>query len=345
MPYEPPQDPRSARRAAIWRWASFILVLLLLGLVSYLGYIGFEGTAQHADPPSPSHDCRTPAIAYHWVYEAINYDAATDAALADLPDPEDCPGPGAPAGQRRQTSDGIGLAGWYIPSGNGSGPTGPTVVLVHGHGANKSGMLEFAAVLHDEYNVVMFDFRNHGQSGGTQTTLGVLEQDDLRAVVDWVDANKKPEQIAVLGVSMGGATALAEAVSDGHVDALILDSTHATLADALQARLDKAGYPLSLPGSWAILLGSLIRTGQDVSSVDPVQLIGRFGRPVLIVVGGKDIDIGPEDGQELLAAAEAGSSTATLEVCPDATHGRPVSTCNGTYGEWVLGFLARSLAP
>jgi pimeloyl-ACP methyl ester carboxylesterase len=345
MPYEPPPDATTARRSAIGRWVSFALAVILVGLVAYLGYVGFQGSAQVAEPPTPSRDCRTPGMApYGWVYEAINYDAASDAALADLPDPDNCPGPGAPAGQRLQTTDGVEVAGWYIPAGNGAGPTGPTVVLAHGHGANKSTMLGHAAVLHDDYNVVIFDFRNHGQSGGSQTTGGVAEQADLRAVVDWIDAKKEPEQIAVLGSSMGGAASLNEAVSDQNVDALILDSTHATLASALQARLESGGFPLSLPGSWSILLGSLLRTGQDISAADPVQHIGLFDRPVLIIVGGQDASIGDQDGQDLLAAAEAGGTPAELKVCADAGHGGPLETCRGDYRDWVLGFLARSLA-
>lgn len=345
MPYEPPPDTRTARRSAIGRWVSFALAIILVGLVAYLGYVGYQGSAELVEPASPSEDCRTPGLAHTWVYEAINYDAASDAILADLPDPEHCPGPPAPAGQRLQTSDGLGLAGWYIPSDNGSGPTGPTVVLAHDHGANKSRMLAYAEALHADYNVVLFDFRNHGQSGGDQTTVGVAEQDDLRAVIEWVDTNKEPDQIAVLGVSMGGAAALAEAVADPKVDALILDSTYATLANRVQAGLEKEGSPLSLPGSWSILLGSLLRTGQDISAIDPVQQIPLFHRPVLIIVGGQDDSIGANDGEELLAAAEAGNTPAELEVCEAARHDESVELCGDEYRDWVLGFLARSLAP
>jgi pimeloyl-ACP methyl ester carboxylesterase len=345
MPYEPPQDSRSARRSTITRWVSYALVAILIALLAYLAYVGIAGSGQLADPPSPSVDCRTPAIAYGWVYEAINYDAASDGALADLPDPEHCPHQGADAGGRLASSDGTRIAGWYIPSANGIGPAGATVVLAHDHGGNKSTMLAFAEVLHDIYNVVIFDFRNHGQSGGSQTTAGVLEQGDLRAVIDWVDKEKGPEQIAVLGVSMGGAAGLSEAIADQHVDALILDSTHATLANALQARLERAGYPLSLPGAWAILLGALIRTGQDVSAVDPVQRIAHYDRPALIIVGGQDDGIGPRDGQDLLAAAREGGRDAELRVCDDAGHGEAIETCRGAYANWVLGFLERSLAP
>jgi fermentation-respiration switch protein FrsA (DUF1100 family) len=324
---------------------SFVLVALLIGLLAYLGYVGFVGSGQLVNPPSPSADCRTPAIAYGWIYEAINYDASSDVTLADFPDPEHCPRQGAKAGDDLLTSDGVQIAGWYIPSGNGSGPTGPTVVLAHGHGGNKSNMLPFAALLHEQYNVVIPDFRNHGQSGGSQTTVGVLEQNDLRAIVDWVHDNKKPEQIALLGVSMGGAAALNEAIADQHVDAVILDSTHATLANALQARLESQGYPLSLPAAWSILLGSLIRTGQDISAVDPVERIRLYDRPVLIIVGGRDDAIGPTDGQALLDAFPKDRAESELKVCEDATHGEAVVTCRRAYAGWVLGFLERSLAP
>lgn len=341
MPYEPPVQ-RADRRSVIWRWVSFGIVALLVASLAYLGYVGYFGSEQAAEPPSPSRDCRTPAIAFGWTYEAINYDAATDALLADLPDPSDCPSQGAPAGDDLVSSDGVNLAGWYIPAASDIGPGGPTVVLAHAHGQNKSGMLTHAALLHSDYNLVLFDFRNHGQSEDAQTTVGVLERSDLRAVIDWLEANKAPAAIGVLGVSMGGAAAINEARADPRVSAVVLDSTHATLANALQARLEQHGYPLALPGAWSILLGGLLRTGQDMSSADPVQAVERYGdRPLLIIAGGRDDAIGANDAAELLAAAEEGS--AQLQVCEDAPHAQPVQACADDYRDWVLGFFGRAL--
>ena len=163
------------------------------------------------------------------------------------------------------------------------------MVVVHGWGSNKSAMLDQAAVLHDRYNLLIVDLRNHGQSEAAPTTQGVREASDVEAFVDWLETTKAPEQIAVFGVSMGGVTVLNEADSDERIDAVIVESTHATMANVIQARLEQAGYPLSLPGSWAVLLGTLARTGQDVSSADAVQAIARLDeRPVLIVTGGQD---------------------------------------------------------
>ena len=343
MPYQLPPDPSSERRARVTRWISFAFAAVLVALVTYFAYIGYEGSRQLTDPPARSTNCRTPTT-MGWEYEAINYDRASDEALASNPDQTNCGEQGAPAGDALGVD--VGLAGWYVPAGSGAGPAAPTVVFAHGWGSNKSSMLGRAAVVHDRYNVLLFDFRNHGQSGPAATTQGVREAADLRAVLDWLEAEKGPDRIAVYGESMGGASALAEADRDDRVDALIVESTHATLANAAQARLENAGYPLAMPGSWAILLGALIRTGEDISSVDPIQVVERLDdRPLLLVYGGDDASIGPTDAQDLAAAAAEAGSPTELQVCEPAGHAQSPEVCPEDYAAWVLGFLERVLGP
>jgi len=345
VPFEPPVDPRQARRTTIWRWVSFAMAFALVLLVGYLAWIGYDGSAQLVDPRSPSADCHTPESAFSWSYQAINYSIASDRELDDSPDRMNCLRQGTEAGTQLTTSDGIQIAGWYVPAAAGVGPTGPTVVLAHGYGSNKSEMLAWAEPLHRRYNLVLFDFRNHGQSSGDLTTAGVREQLDLEAVIDWLEASKEPSSIAVLGVSLGGATAIGQAALDDRISAVILDSTHATLANALQARIDRAGFPLSLPAAWSILMAGLLRTGEDMSSADPVQAIERYGeRPVLIVASAGDDAIGRNDAQDLLAAALAGGSRGELQVCEGAGHAGAIQACSTEYGEWLLDFLQRSLA-
>jgi pimeloyl-ACP methyl ester carboxylesterase len=345
MSFELPPDPRTERRTRIGQWVGFGFATLLVVLIAYLAYVGYEGSRQLTDAPDPSTDCRTPAV-FGWTYEAINYPIETDATLQAEEDPMDCAAQGEPAGDALESADGTRLAGWYIPSGSETGPTGPTVVLVHGWGSNKSAMLDRAAVLHDEYNLVIVDLRNHGQSEPAPTTQGLREASDVEAVVDWLETTKGPEQIALLGASMGGVTALNEADSDERIDAVIIESTHATMANVIQARLEQAGYPLSLPGSWAVLLGTLARTGMDISSADAVQAIERLDdRPVLIVTGGQDETIPVQAADDLLAAAEEAGSPAELDVCEEAGHAKSLEACPEDYPGWMLGFLERVLAP
>jgi pimeloyl-ACP methyl ester carboxylesterase len=343
VPYEPPAERRTDRRGAILRWSTFGLVALLVALLAYLSYVGYVGSEQ-VSAPGRSRDCRTPAH-LGWAYEAVNYDIATDEPLADVDDPADCEAAGAPgAGDELVTPDGVSLAAWYIPAGHGRGPRAPTVILAHGHGMNKSDMLARARILHPEYHVVVFDFRNHGQSEDSATTVGLLEARDLTAVVDWLASEKRPSAIGVVGVSMGGAAALNAARGDERIDALVVESTHATLANALQARLERQGYPLSIPGAWAILLGGLLRTGEDMSAADPLRTIQGYGdRPLLLVAGGRDDTLGATDAEDLRAAARAGGADVTLRVCEDAGHAASPERCPGDYRAWMLGFFADAL--
>jgi pimeloyl-ACP methyl ester carboxylesterase len=343
VPNELPSQRRADRSALIGRWVTFGLVALLVVLLVYLAYIGFVGSGQVVDP-GRHRDCRTPAIAFGWEYEAINYPMTGDLLLADLLDPTECDLEPAMAEDALVTPDGVSLAGWYIPASSGAGPEAPTIVMAHGHGVNKSNLLSRAEALHDDFNLVLFDFRNHGQSEDAQTTAGLLEREDLRTVIDWLERTKVPSGIGVLGVSMGSATAVNEARADQRVDALVMESTHATLANALQARLELHGYPLALPGAWSILLGGLVRTGQDMSAADPVQAVENYGeRPLLLVADGRDDTIGSTDVDDLLAAARSGGARVDLRVCEAAGHGQSVRACPGDYRDWVLGFFADSL--
>jgi pimeloyl-ACP methyl ester carboxylesterase len=345
VPYPPPEDPRAVRRARICRWVSTALVIVLVMTLLYIGYVGYDGSGQLVNSDLRSTNCTTPAAAFGWKYQAINYDIASDAALDALPDPSHCTSPGAPAGSDVLTSDGVRIAGWYIPAASGKGATGPTVVLAHAQDADKSDMLPYAEILHAKYNLVLFDFRNHGQSSGDQSTLGVTEQLDVKAVLDWLESTKEPTHVGLLGVAMGGSAGANAADTDMRIEALILDSTHATLANALQAHLERAGYPLSLPGAWAILLGGLLRTGEDMTAADPVQAVQRYGaRPLLIVVGGRDDSIGPNDGTDLEAAARQGGAAVELESCVQGAHAELVEACSAQYKTWTLAFLQRAFA-
>lgn len=344
MPWEPPASPREDRRARIGGWFSFAIAAALVALLAYLGYVGFVGSDQLTAAPNPSTSCGTPAD-IGLAYEAINYDADGDASLRAYPDHANCPAQGPPAGDALRTTDGVRLAGWYVPATSGIGPTGPTVVLVHGWSSNKSDMLGQVEFLAPRYNVVAFDLRHHGQSSFDRpTTQGLAEQRDLITVLNWLESQKGPAQVVLLGVSMGAATAVNVAAIDDRVVALIVDSTHPTLQGAVQARLDRAGYPLSLPGSWGILMGGLLRTGVDMTSADPENAIAELGdRPALILVGGQDGSIGPDPGERLLGAARDAGVDARLETCEAAGHAGVMEACPDEYAAWVLGFLDSAL--
>jgi pimeloyl-ACP methyl ester carboxylesterase len=331
------------------RIISWLLTLVVVAGLAYTGYVGYEGSRQLVEASTDRGDCRTPDVQFGWTYEAINYEVSEDAALKSVnPDMARCTEQGTPAGDAVVTDDGIRIAGWYIPAADGSGPTAPTVVLVHGFNNTKANILAYGEGLHEHFNLVAFDMRNRGRSTGTQTTAGVLEQKDLRAIIDWVEREKHPAHLGVLGNSLGAATAMAEARDDPRIEALALDSMHTRLVYQVEARLQHAGHP-AYPGMWAIFLGIRIRTGLDVGSIDAADEIGEMGdRPILLSHGTADTEDLPARTQDFYDDALAAGLTIELHWCEGAGHnapaGMPVAVCHDDFAAWMRDFFAGSLA-
>jgi hypothetical protein len=326
-------------------WRRVIVAAAVVGLLGsgvYTVYVGIEGSGAIVHPTGKWAGCDTPSTRFGWTYEAINYDQADDARLAaGNPDMANCSSQGAVAGNEVVTSDGVPIAGWYIPAGSGVGPTGPTVLIAHGWKSNKSEILKYAPPFHEAYNLVLVDLRNGGRSGVAGTTWGLREQLDVRAMIDWIDRTKHPSWIAAMGNSMGASTVLAEAVTDQRVKALILDSMHAhtlvSIGNVLEA---ENGHP-SLPGSWAIVAGVAIRIGADWTEVDPVRTIVQLGdRPVLLTHGTNDVLDRPAESADFNVQAALGVGVPVeLHYCRGATHGAVIDTCPTDWARWVTSFL------
>lgn len=326
--------------------ALVVAALALAGLSGYTTYVGLIGSDQLLHPTAAT-DCRTPLRRYGWTYEAINYPIADDAALVDAnADQEHCADQGATAGTEVVTSDGVAIGGWYIPAADGAGPTAPTVVLAHGWAANKSEVLRYAVPLHATYNVVAFDLRGGGRSAATETTFGLREQLDIEAVVDWLERTKHPAHLAVMGNSMGGGSAVLAAASDPRIEALILDSTHAYVANILERRLEvDAGHP-AMPGTPAIMAGIWLRTGLNLMAADPAAMIPALGRrPLLLLHGAADIhDLPARSADVIFQVATDAGVPVERHYCAGATHGRVIDTCPTEWGTWALAFLDGAFA-
>lgn len=241
------------------------------------------------------------------------------------------------------------LAGWYIPAVPASDKT---VVLAHGHGAQMGEMLsQYATWLHDAgYNVVAFDFRGSGSSGGTYSTIGYEERDDLKAAIDQAVA-RGGKNIAVLGVSQGGSTAIEQAARDPRVNAVIDDCGFDSLYDAVLPRLQaatqsvgpfKIHYPFAKLGAQAIVDQVAKVTGEPVASTDPIKLMPQIAnRPLMIIHGGADTETPPQDSQNLYNA-DPGTNK-SLWIVPGAAHADSYKTDPKDYQQRVLNFLHASL--
>ncbi len=343
-------NTRGARRSGrarppIARVALLAAGLALLAGLAYTSYGVVVGSDAIVHPGGSS-DCRTPMVRYGWAYEAINYDMADDVLLQRAnPTLQQCADQGETAGDEVVTTDGVRLAGWYIPASGGIGPTGATVVLVHGWASNKSGVLKYAVPLHPAFNLVAFDLRNGGRSSRTGTTFGSKERLDVAAIIDWLERTKHPSRVAVMGSSMGGVAALLEAGEDPRVDALILDSVHARAEDVIARGLEVDHGQPSVPGTPAILLGIWLRTGVNLLATNPIDAIPALGdRPLLLLHGTADLhDLPVRSVEANYQAARAAGVPVEMHLCPGATHGNVIDVCPDAWRRWSVGFLERAI--
>ena len=330
------------------RWARTLVALAVvvgaLYVIGFAAYGYFGGAAEYLSGSPRATSCETPMSRFGWAYEAINYDLADDARLLDEnPDPTSCTSQGALAGDDVVAADGVHIAGWYIPAATAHDWKRSTVVLVHGGKSNKSGMLDYATPFHADYDIVIIDLRNSGRSGAALSSGGLREQDDLKAMLNWLSANKGLASAVLVGNSNGAAAALAEAVSDHRVSALILDSMHASVERQIGNVIQTERHLPAWPGAWALVAGVSNRLGEPLESVDPVRQLRLWdGRPILFTHGSADLVDRPVDSLDpnLVVAADKGLRY-EANVCEGAGHGKVVVVCRDAWLGWVQAFMAQ----
>src|SRR5688572_17898409 len=128
-----------------------------------------------------------------------------------------------------QAPDGVPLAGWWVPAANARG----TVVLVHGLNRSRIEMVKKTSFLDQKgWNALLFDLRHHGKSGGTVSSFGHFEKQDVHAAVLWARA-RSSGPVVLWGISLGGASAALAAAEDPSVAALVCDSSYRSLRDTV----------------------------------------------------------------------------------------------------------------
>ena len=113
------------------------------------------------------------------------------------------------------TSDGLELAGWYIPSKNGA-----AVIAFPG----RKGPQRHARMLaRHGYGVLLFDRRGEGESEGDPNTLGWAGDRDLEAALAFLRRRPdvEPDRIGGLGLSVGGEMLLQSAAESQELRAVV----------------------------------------------------------------------------------------------------------------------------
>ncbi len=235
-----------------------------------------------------------------------------------------------------QSPYGYELFGLYIPVNDSD----KVIILCHGVTNTLYGSARYVDIFRQRgFNVLMIEFRNHGRSGGSNTSYGFYEKHDLAAWVDWVmtrcDATCR---VGTHGVSLGAATAIQHAAIDPRVTFCIADCSFASASEEFTYRL-KVEYGLSpFP---LVPLGSLVtklRVGYFYGDVSPIMDVAELDIPVLFIHGQADDYIPPEAS---IRMHDVKPGPKQLYLVPNAHHAGAYGEDPEAYDRAVEGFLEK----
>ena len=229
------------------------------------------------------------------------------------------------------TSDGLELAGWYVPSRNRA-----AVIAFPGRGGPQK---HTRMLVRHGYGVLLFDRRGEGDSEGDSNLFGWGGEKDIDAAVDFLEdrPDVDPDRIGGIGLSVGGELMLEAAAESGRLDAVVSEGAGTRwLGEGSRARR---------PGSccWACRPG-----GQDRRGVRPVEhpaspkltdLMPRVTAPVLLIwaPNGGNLEIMNPEYHRL-----AGGPASIWRI-DDAMHIQGITAHPEQYERRVVGFFDETL--
>jgi len=189
-----------------------------------------------------------------------------------------------------RTEDGFRLTAWWMPKGK---PERVPVVILHGLGASKAHMIDYILFAQEQGNPTLaIDFRGHGGSDSSLTSIGYFESRDAEAAMRFVRDQGAGDPV-LWGTSMGAVSALLAAARDGSAAGIIADAPFDTYRNTVlhHARLfyGLSEFPLitlAMP-----MIES--RVGFQVDKVDCLRAAEQIQAPMLLLAGEEDVRMPP----------------------------------------------------
>lgn len=181
---------------------------------------------------------------------------------------------------------GYEIHGLFFPNNNSK----KAIILCHGITWSLYGSVKYMDMfLERGFAVFIYDHRNHGLSGGSDTSFGYYEKFDLKRCTDWI-FNKLGKDIIVglHGESMGGGTVLQNIAIDERIKFCIDDCGYSDAQDLFKHRLEKDYNIKKLPLVNLASKISKLRVGWNFKDVSPITTLPKVEIPILFIHGELD---------------------------------------------------------
>jgi uncharacterized protein len=261
------------------------------------------------------------------------------------PAPEDADASSIAAGAKASweaaevtAADGAVLRAWLFTP---TAPNGSAVIVLHGVGDTRAGVLGHAGyLLAAGYTVLTPDSRGHGASGGPYISFGVKERGDVHAWADWLFRIRPVTRLYGMGESMGAGIILQSLAAEPRMRAVVAECPFATFEEIAYDRLQQSTGLPRMPLWFIIQTGYLyawVRHGLDLHQASPLEAIRATKVPILMIHGTADDNIPYRHSEQLHAANPA---AITLWLVPGAHHVNALAIDPQLYIRRVTGWFA-----
>lgn len=225
-----------------------------------------------------------------------------------------------------KSADGTELHGWFLPCKQGVDKAKATIVFSHGNAGSVAHHLGFVDwLLPAGYNVMLYDYRAFGQSKGTISRKGIIE--DVHAAFTYVASRKDVDATKLVSFahSLGGAKSIAAIgmKSIKGLRAVITDGAFASYKDMAQQKAGRVGANL---------------TTDELSAIEFVEKIAPV--PMLFVHGTADNTVPVGQSEKLFNKAKAPKTFFKIE---GGGHTNALARNQGEYRKKMLTWLDKVL--
>ncbi len=212
------------------------------------------------------------------------------------------------------------------------------IIIVHGITMNIYGALKYLPFFYKKgFNVVVFDLRNHGETGGENTTYGYFEKWDLKTITDYLFKKfGKDISVGLHGESMGGTISMLYMAMDKRIRFGVIDCAFSDLPELLLLKLRQDTNLNSKKMINLVNLFIKIRAGFSIEDVSPLKELPTIHQPILFIHGSKD-DYVPTMMTKAMYSFKMDKKF--MYIVEGAEHGTSMATDPDQYDEKITDFL------
>ena len=208
-------------------------------------------------------------------------------------------------------SDGLRLCGRFTDFGSEK-----TVIILCGRAEGCIYSYHYAEPYRRAgYNILVIDQRAHGDSEGTKSGIGYLEQRDVLQWMRLLEKEHHTGHIVLHGACIGAACAVYTAANrrcPATLKGIVTDGLYRSFHDVFHARFHtnkRPIFPVLYEIEWLIKK----HIGVDIKRQGPIAYIGRVKVPVLFIHSKEDVSSIPENVPELYDACNAPKKLVWME--------------------------------